>query len=639
MITPEQQQRIDEWKQSTGYTPPTQGGNWYQKVQEVSAILPKPTADEISAEKYKPTFPSSVQSGPGAEGAKFLGNIPSSAKEFGKGLSKMPYNIGQQVGAIGLGFTEFAKEEGVLPAFGAVIKEIPSHVLPEAKNLIPAFLRNLATGNTEEAQRDLVNDPAQLFQIAFLARDLAHRTGVGKQFDDVVSMGAKPVMTPARAVKEKAQAPFEKSFARETAEAFEIEGIKPPVSAITTSPFLRGAEALAAKSPFGRKIIETVTEATRKIEQKTNEIVERVSPKKALSDENLGKTFQEGLKEYEDNFKVTESKVYEEFGTQYGKSPTTAFNTKDMLNRIISEQGKDFFRGIDRRLQTMFDKLIGETPEIKALRKEGLPENIVQQQIKEPELTFNELKATRTSVGEQLSRDPSDTGLKRLYGALSQDMERAVSKIDDTAAQQLNQLNINYRTGKQKIEGNIAQSIEKSNPERIAQNLFKRNSADTIATVKEIVGPERFKTISEAFMRKLFEDSQTRGKFDVAKFKSKLAEFDNATLDEWLTSQQQTQIREAMGQLERMQKLSEAMKPGERIREGSQTAFLVREQARFTGFAAALFSGNFQIAASILAATGLEFAGTRLFTTEAGRKFLTEGFNTGGVTTPKNITP
>ena len=51
----------------------------------------------------------------------------------------------------------------------------------------------------------------------------------------------------------------------------------------------------------------------------------------------------------------------------------------------------------------------------------------------------------------------------------------------------------------QKIESNVAQSIKQSNPESLAQNLFKRNSADTINQVKEIIGPDVFGDAQNAF--------------------------------------------------------------------------------------------------------------------------------------------
>ena len=67
--------------------------------------------------------------------------------------------------------------------------------------------------------------------------------------------------------------------------------------------------------------------------------------------------------------------------------------------------------------------------------------------------------------------------------------------------QSLQKLNAKYKSGKDKIESRIAQSIDKSNPERIAQNLITRNSADTLATVKEMIGPKRFIEVSKAFLR------------------------------------------------------------------------------------------------------------------------------------------
>ena len=495
------------------------------------------------------------------------------------------------------------------------------------------------------------------------------KKGLGAEFKKVVDM-SNPTPTnlstqasnflsqsQIKNVVPSAIASFKKgSFKPEIANLFETEGIKPPVSAITSNMAIRGAEAIASKGLFGGQIRDIAIKAIAEVEKRTNQIVERIKPGKTLSDESLGKTLQEGLKEYEDNFKVTEEKIYREFEKTYGKSNVYGMNTKNALQTLIKEQGNDYFAGVDRRLTTMLEKLSGtKNPELKALE-----ENINQFKSKAggkvpPELekeyraklaeldktlTFSELKSTRSSIGEAMQKEPQNTAIKRLYGALSEDMKTAVGDvikndplIDNSAKQAklaLDKLNGAYQTGKVKIESNIAQSIGKSNPESIAKNIIKRNSAETIKLVKEMVGEKRFGEVQQSFMRQLFEESVTREKFDVSKLKKKLAEYDQATLDELLSKEQSTKLNEAITELEKFSTMSDALKSGAKMAEGSQTAFL----AKVGVIPGLIFSGQFAWAAGILLG---DFALKSLFTSGFGRKLLTEGLTAPNLKTLKNL--
>jgi hypothetical protein len=454
--------------------------------------------------------------------------------------------------------------------------------------------------------------------------------------------GPKGVSTIGQAIKKIPEATIragEKVTAKTTggatdvlptlAKEFAEEGIEAPVSAITKSKFLQGAEAVAAKSPFGRKIIDVVEKAGETIEQKTNAIIERIKPAKSLSDENLGKTIQEGLKEYEQYFKVGEEKVYADFAKRFGsRAEALPYNTRQVLTSIVEQQGKDFFKGIDSRFSSMLDRVTGETKEIKQMRAEGLPEDLIKKQIEQPILTFDELKSTRTSVGEQLARDTDNGALKRLYGALSADMERAVNAIEPSgkAAEYLQYINAQYKSGKAKIESRISQSIEQSNPERIAQNLITRNSADTLRTLREMIGTGRFEEISRTFLRQQLETSMTRGKFDLAKLKTNLAKYDDATLKEALNVDVRANLDMAITQLEKLQRLTDALKKGQKYAEGSQTAFLTNittTAGAIPTAVGALFMGNPLAAAVVLLPVTGQYALAQLFGTQTGRAIIT----------------
>ncbi len=258
-------------------------------------------------------------------------------------------------------------------------------------------------------------------------------------------------------------------------------------------------------------------------------------------------------------------------------------------------------------------------------------------------MTFNQLKATRTDVGEALARDPENTALKRLYGALSRDMDKTVS-FDEAGSEALAKLNTKYKAGKDKIEGRIAQSIIQSNPEKIAQNFLQRNSADAINSLKEMVGPDRFKEVSKYFLSTLVDSGKTAGgKFKVEKLKNAIEEFDQQTLDAILSPEEQKGLQEGIKHLENLEILSNATKAGSKAAQGSQTAYLVNSAASATalttGITAALMSGNLMILGALGTKIGGEYALAKFIASDVGRKILTEGINSENIKLLQKMKP
>lgn len=512
----------------------------------------------------------------------------------------------------------------------AVAGNVAKAVVPPAAQHLAGALMSFIKGNPngegdtqlQQAEAAIVNDPVgQILPFVLAIKAVAEQAGYGEKFNQIAEKAASPVTDTASKVTGKVTAPFAKSALPETAKAFEEQGIKPPVSAVTKSPFIKGVEALAAKGPFGQTIIDTVNTALNQIQDKTSAIVRSLTPEKIISDENLGKTIQEGLDQYETNFKATSNKIYDEFNKQVGNPKAIVDKTLEVGREVVNQQTKSNYGGVDPKILKMVEKF-NQAP--------GADR-------------FENLKATRTAVGEALAKDPQNAGLKRIYGALSQDMDATVKQVDKGLGAELDKVNEAYATGKSKIESNIAQSIEKSNPERIANNLVKRNSADTLKQVKEMIGPERFAEISKTYMRGLMEDSVTRGKFDVTKFEKNLSKLDDATRNELLNPEQQKAVDTALTELKKLQKLEEAMKPGQKMAEGSQTAFLnkmIQTTGAVGSLIQALFTGQWQVAATILGGLGLEFGATKAISSDVGQQFLTKGFklptspNVPTITTP-----
>lgn len=399
-------------------------------------------------------------------------------------------------------------------------------------------------------------------------------------------------------------------------DAFAREGIKAPISAVTKSPFLRSIEALSSKTAFGKNVADIANKATADLDQKVvdlvektipargasaenigkdiqaglneykkgisdeaDKIIESIKPDKVLSDEETGKKIQQGLVNFENNFKITEGKVYDDFAKAYGGAKTNPQTTREVVTDIVKQHGLDDFGRLDPRIQEMYNRYSGANDkELKSLYSQldefikttagnpnegskkiidDLKNEIALKESKYNEaLSFDRLKRTRTSVGEALAKEPDNGSLKRLYGALSEDMQKAVrdfaagpkgtrTKQAGEAIMALDALNEGYASGIRKIESNIASSIRQSNPETIARNLTQRNSADTLKVVKKMVGDDAFLNIKSAFLRNLFEDSTQSGKFNYEKFKTNLSKYDKETIDQLLSKEEQVKLNNA----------------------------------------------------------------------------------------------
>ncbi|MEK6883670.1 MAG: hypothetical protein AABY22_28840, partial [Nanoarchaeota archaeon] len=276
-------------------------------------------------------------------------------------------------------------------------------------------------------------------------------------------------------------------------------------------------------------------------------------------------------------------KLYEE-----GKFPKPRTKEAEVYD-LVNQRAKSL-QQID--VTKLFEE---EKPKI----EEAKPQEIVLK----PSFTFEYLMRTRTSVGEVLQRNPESADLKRLYGALTRDMDVTLSIKDPLLGNELKLITESYRSGKQRIESNLIQSIERSNPENIAQNIFKKNNATALKTLKEIIGISRFNEISKAYLEDLIKKSYKQGRFDLKTLRKNFNKLDGETLNEIIPFTEKEILFEGMNFLNKNEQLLKALRSGSKVSEGSQTAFLTQTKRlgqEFIAFTVALATGHYTIATGFL---------------------------------------
>ncbi len=124
------------------------------------ALTARQEADQASGERYGAWAPANTED-PNAlkEGGKVVANLAPSAFGFVKGALDIinPVSTYKKIKEIVKGTKELANESGGYGnAFGAIAKEAPKAAY---EAVVPSAARNIIKGDTEAAQRDVVNDP------------------------------------------------------------------------------------------------------------------------------------------------------------------------------------------------------------------------------------------------------------------------------------------------------------------------------------------------------------------------------------------------------------------------------------------------------------------------------------------------
>jgi len=172
------------------------------------------TPDQLSAERFKPSFASQTGGSIVGESSRLVGNMPSSFIGTARGVISMfnPMNTYKTVKAT-VESGKAAKAEGVKVI--DVLKEMIPQILIKGgdkkdlgsllKVVLPQSAQNILTGNTEEAQRAIVNDPVgQILPWILLARVVAQKSGIGTEFDKAISDIASPIVRPVKFLGNKA---------------------------------------------------------------------------------------------------------------------------------------------------------------------------------------------------------------------------------------------------------------------------------------------------------------------------------------------------------------------------------------------------------------------------------------------------
>ena len=222
---------------------------------------------------------------------------------------------------------------------------------------------------------------------------------------------------------------------------------------------------------------------------------------KALSPEGAGTALQGGLAKFVENFKATSGRFYDAVDEAIPKDRKFTLDTT--ANALAS--AKAVFEG---------------NPELAA--RLGLNRwDAVVSEAQANGVSWDALKQFRSSIGEAIgSMESGKQGgslagedlsrLRRLYGALTEDMTAAAQSVGDDALKAWRRANDHYSAGSKRITESLDQTIRANSPERAFEAfsaLLQRDRSTSDLTrvrkIKASLGEEEWNTVSASIVDRL----------------------------------------------------------------------------------------------------------------------------------------
>lgn len=273
-------------------------------------------------------------------------------------------------------------------------------------------------------------------------------------------------------------------------------GEVPTVAQATQSSFLDSVESILAKTPgsAGR-----IRDQVRRTTDNVRAGLERISQQgrhRVLDAEAAGQAVIGGVEDFVGRFQTRSGPLFERITQSVGaNTPVSASNTLQLLQRMTTP-----VRGAERTSQRFTSPFI-----------RSLAEDLAADAGTTGQIPFQALQRVRSIVGESLSNPgvgPADiptAQMKRIYGAISDDIRAAASAAGQDASQAFSRANAFYRSGQRRIENTLEPLIKNRSPERVFQSLVTgaRNGPTQIRHVYRSLTPDQQDVVTGAIIRRL----------------------------------------------------------------------------------------------------------------------------------------
>lgn len=401
-------------------------------------------------------------------------------------------------------------------------------------------------------------------------------------------------------------------------------GITPPITVSDGAP-----KAIAQTLEEFPVVGEDISRATARAGTQAGKALEGLVPK--ISREEGGAALLRGTETFIEETKEKAGNLYKKVDELIpAETPVETTNTlKYLEDAVASTKGLPAVEGV-----------IGETQSYRALikdltgRKSNLDDTSLEMiedvfgsldslpQIKDPRVKFETLRKIRTSIGESLddnsgplAQSLSKTSRKKLYAALSQDLEAAAEAAGPKARKAFKNANNYYNARMKRIETAFGKVIKIKDPEqayRYISDVIKTGGAkESIRVIKALeksLPAEDFDTVTSSIISRLGRKTDDADEiFDAKTFLDGWLKINSSAKKIFASSAGGPKVYDELEKLARAaSRLSEAdtMEAGRRLRTRQVASDVGRTTtAGITGGAAAAAAFNFPVEAAIAAVT------------------------------------
>jgi len=271
--------------------------------------------------------------------------------------------------------------------------------------------------------------------------------------------------------------------------------------------------------------------------------------------EGAGQALKSGAKSFVNKFEEKSSKLYNQLDSEIGfNSFVTAPRSIAALEEITKNANK--YPEIDKFLKKpIFAKILRDLEVDGSLNA----------------LPYEALKDLRSTIGKSIGSfsgvmsDLDQGQLKKLYGALSQDLELAARSAGPKALNAYTRANNYYRAGQSRVE-NALKNVLKADTEKKAYNdivamtleASPKGSTKKLLQLKKSLPQDQWSTVSATIIRKLGEAPPQRGgapdatdfaEFNPANFLTNWNKMDNSAKTVLLSGNAPTSVKTELDKL------------------------------------------------------------------------------------------
>jgi hypothetical protein len=268
---------------------------------------------------------------------------------------------------------------------------------------------------------------------------------------------------------------------------FAFIGETPTVGMATGSPAIQKAETVSGSVMGGGRIRDKSASIAENIQKRVADMADNLSTKTGA--EAAGLEIKKGIQGrggFLDRFRTSSSALWNKADQMIDPAlPVDTTNTKSMLGQLV--RGDGVGQILDNPKLVQLQQVLDESPTV----------------------DYQTLKSLRSSIGQKIGNnelisDIPRAELKRVYGALTQDIKSAAAKSSPEALKAFERANAYTRTGHDRIDDYLERIATKVDTDKIFNAVAKGGEGTkTINAVKRSLKPEEWEVVASNVIRRM----------------------------------------------------------------------------------------------------------------------------------------